>query len=116
MKTKYGDIPDHQINSAKKCIRKSIFYLLLYADPQEKIKYPDVDINKAFANVFYQLMGFNKILLEPPEILLVMSILESAQMLYNSANFDFHIYRKLILDAGSKIMQVAEDGERHGDH
>lgn len=85
-----------------------IFYLLLYVDPKERINFPDVDVNDAFDNVFYQLMGFNKILLEPPELLIVMNILESARYLYNSEDFQWPKYRKLILDAGSKIMEVGE--------
>ena len=62
-------------------------------------------------------MGFNKILLEPPEVLIVLNILERAQSLYNSEDFNFSRYRKLILDAGSRIMEVkeTEEGDRN-DH
>lgn len=112
MKTKYGNIPNHQISSTKSYLQKSIFYLLLYVDPKECINYPNVDINKAFQNVFDQLMGFNKILLEPPEVLIVMNILEAALSEYNSRDFSWVHYRKLILDAGSKIMEVKEEGDR----
>ena len=108
MLTKYGYIPPHQIASTKDYLRRSIFYLLLYVDPNERIKYPDVDVNEAFAHVFHQLVGFNKILLEPPEILITMNFLEAAREVYNSDDFDWHTYRKLILDAGSKIMDVEE--------
>ena len=108
MKTKHGNLPSHQIASVKLYLQKSIFYLLLYVDPNERIKYSQVDVNKAFQNVFDQLVGFNKILFEPPEILLVLNILETAQDLYNSENFSFPRYRKLILDAGSRIMDVKE--------
>ena len=53
-------------------------------------------------------MGFNKILFEPPEILIVMNSLEAALTVYNSDDFNWTKYRKLILDAGSKIMEVKE--------
>lgn len=109
MLTKYGDIPSHQISSAKEYLRKSIFFLLLYVDPEERIKFQHVDVNDAFEHVLYQLVGFNKILLEPPEVPIVMSTLEAARAVYNSGeDFSFHRYRKLILDAGSKIMEVKE--------
>lgn len=108
MITKYGKIPNHQISSVKTFLQKSIFYLLLYVDPNESFKYPDVDVNDAFENVFHQLLGFNNILLQPPEILIVMNSLESARILYNSEDFNYSKYRKLILDAGSMIMKVKE--------
>jgi len=53
-------------------------------------------------------MGFNKILLEQPELLITMNYLEAAREEYKSPNFTFAKYRKLILDAGSKIMDVKE--------
>lgn len=106
MNTKYGSIPNHQISSAKLYLQKSIFYLLLYVDPKESINFPNVDVNKAFQNVFDQLLGFNKILLEPPEVIIVMNSLETALTEYNSKDFSWQHYRKLILDAGSKIMEV----------
>ena len=108
MITKYGELPDHQISTIKKYLRSKIFYLLLYVDPKESIKYQDVDVNKAFNDIFHQLVGFNNIMFEPPELVIVMNYLEAARTIYNSADFDFHQYRKLILDAGSKIMEVKE--------
>lgn len=109
MTTKYGDISNHQINSAKDYLRRTIFYLLLYADPNEQIKYQHVDVNQAFDNALFQLVGFNKLLREPPEVPIVMSYLEAARAVYNDdAGFDFPRYRKLILDAGSKIMEVGD--------
>lgn len=94
--------------SVKRYLQKSIFYLLLYVDPEESIKFSGVDVNAAFHQVFYQLLGFNKLLLEPPEVLVVMNLLEAALTMYNSEDFDWKVYRKLILDAGSKIMEVKE--------
>lgn len=109
MMTKYGDISTHQIESAKDYLRKTIFYLLLYADPNERIKYQHVDVNQAFDNALFQLVGFNKLLREPPEVPIVMNYLEAARAVYNNdAGFDFPRYRKLILDAGSKIMEVGD--------
>lgn len=117
MMTKYGDISTHQIESAKDYLRKTIFYLLLYADPNEQIKYQHVDLNQAFDNALYQLVGFNILLQEPPELPLVMSYLEAARAVYNddTEEFSFPRYRKLILDAGSKIMEV-KVGDEYGDH
>ena len=52
--------------------------------------------------------GAGDLLLEPPEVLVVMNLLEAALTMYNSEDFDWKVYRKLILDAGSKIMEVKE--------
>ena len=107
MMTKYGEISEHQIESAKDYLRKTVFYLLLYADPNEQIKYQHVDLNQAFDNALYQLVGFNILLQEPPEVPIAMNYLEAARAVYNDdAGFCFPRYRKLILDAGSKIMEV----------
>lgn len=107
MKTKYGSYSPTQISSVKKSIQKSIFYLLLYVDPQTKDKYPDINIDEAFNSLQLRLNGLNSILLEPPELVETMSYLESAWQVYHG-DFDFMSYRKLILDAGAEIMKVKE--------
>mgnify|MGYP007070326373 FL=1 len=105
MKSKYGHYSSKQVASTKYHIRKSIFFLLLYVDPQTKDEYPDIDVVDAFHNLQYKLNGLNSILLEPPELIETMSLLEAALMEYQSEDFDFHVYRKLILGAGSEIMK-----------
>lgn len=106
--TKYGTYSFNQISSVKTFIRKSIFFLLLYVDPNTKDTYYDVDVEDAFLSLQLKLDGLNSILLEPPELVIVMALLESALNEYKSPNFDFKIYRKLILDAGSEIMKVSD--------
>ena len=108
MKTKYGFYSPTQINSTKNSIRKSIFFLLLYVDPKTSVDYPDIDVVEAFHNLQFKLNGLNSILLEPPELVETMALLESALEEYKSECFDFKKYRKLILDAGSEIMRLKE--------
>lgn len=104
---KYGDYSSAQISSVKKTLQKSIFYLLLYVDPQTRDQYPEIDVNKAFQSLQFRINGLNSILLEPPELVETMGYLESAQQIWNN-EFDFATYRKLILDAGAEIMKVKE--------
>ena len=104
---KYGEYSSSQISSVKKTLQKSIFYLLLYVDPQTKSQYPNIDVNEAFQSLQFRINGLNSILLEPPELVETMSYLESAQQVYNG-EFNFPAYRKLILDAGATIMKVKE--------
>lgn len=108
MHSKYGTYSSTQIHSTKVSIRKSIFFLLLYVDPETSGEYPDINVADAFSNLQYRLNGLNSILQEPPEILETMSLLEAALNEYESDNFNFKRYRKLVLDAGSRIMSMEE--------
>lgn len=110
METKYGDMPDHQISSLKVSLRKAIFFLLLYVDPKTKSQYENINVDEAFMNLQYRLHGLNKILKEPQELIIVMSLLESAWDVFKSNDFDFNVYRKLILDAGAEMTRIREDG------
>lgn len=108
MTAKYGSYSSAQIMSIKTAIRKSIFFLLLYVDPETKDEYPDIDVADAFRSLQYRLNGLNSILFEPPEIIQTMSLLEAAYNEYMKSDFEFRNYRKLILDAGAEIMKVKE--------
>lgn len=107
MKTKYGKYSSAQLASIKRSVQKSIFFLLLYVDPETRDNYPNIDVNEAFKSLQLRLSGLNSILLEPPELVRTMSYLESALQVYNG-DFDFMRYRKLILDAGAEIMKIKE--------
>lgn len=108
MTSKYGTFSPAQINQVKSSLQKSIFFLLLYVDPTTRDEYPNIYVPGAFRNLQFKLNGLNAILLEPPEIIETMSLLEAALMEYQSECFDFKKYRKLILDAGSEIMRIKE--------
>lgn len=107
-KYKYGSYSPTQIHSTKHNLRKAIFFLLLYVDPKTKNEYKDIDVEEAFLGLQYKLNGLNSLLLEPPQLIETMSLLESALDVYKSECFDWKLYRKLILDAGAKIMEVEE--------
>jgi hypothetical protein len=76
--TKYGSYSSAQISSIKHSIRKAIFFLLLYVDTDTKDDYVGINVNEAFRSLQFRLNGLNSILLEPPELVNVMSYLESA--------------------------------------
>ena len=113
MITKYGSYSSTQIQAIKLSIRKAIFFLLLYVDPATKEKYPDIDVADAFRSIQFRLNGLNRILLDPPELVETMSLLESALEEYESECFEWSKYRKLVLDAGSEIMRLKE-GDSNG--
>ena len=108
MEYKYGEFSQNQIARTKKRMRKKIFFLLLYVDPVTSKEYESVDVDKAFENVLSFIAGMNELLHNPQEIVSVMSYLEAARMEYQSNNFNWQRYRKLILDAGNLVLEIKE--------
>lgn len=108
MKHKYGEFTTNQIALTKKEIRKQIFFLLSCADPKTKSEYEHINLNEAFKGLLYKLDGLNSILQQPQELVDVISLLEEALIKYNEINFDFNIYRRLVLGAGSLVEKIKE--------
>ena len=108
MKHKYGNFTETQMVSTKKSIRKQIFFLLLCADPETKDNYAHVDVDEAFKGLLYRLDGLNSVLGEPQELVDTISLLEEALIKYNEPEFNFRLYRRLILNAGSIIDTIRE--------
>lgn len=108
MRNKYGEYSQEQIQQTKKEIRKSIIFLLSIADPELAEKYKHIDVNAAFYSLLEELSGLNTLLFCPPEIVIVMSLLEAALKEYNNPDFNFSKYRKLVLDAGAKVERIKE--------
>ena len=109
MKHLYGEFSENQIAQTKKSLRGSIFFLLLCVDPKTSWEYKDVDVNQCFNGLLLKIGGLNELLLKQPEIVTTMSFLQAALMEYNSPDFNFVIYRKLILDAGAEIDKLREE-------
>ena len=108
MKHLYGEFTQNQIAQAKKSLRGSIFFLLLCVDNKTSHEYKDVDVNKSFQGLLLKLGGMNQLLMNQPELVTVMSLLQAAMSEYNSLEFNFKTYRKLILDAGSEVEKLKE--------
>lgn len=108
MHHKYGKFNKTQISEIKQALRKQIFFMLIYVDPETNEDYKNVDVNEAFVHLLYKIGGLNSILCEPPELVTVISLLEAARIEYNSENFNFKIYRKLVLDSGAEILKIKE--------
>lgn len=108
MQHKYGEFTDTQMSLTKKEIQKQIFFLLLCADPKTKAEYDYVDLDEAFSGLLYKLGGLNSVLGEPQELVDVMSLLEEARIEYNEPKFNFQIYRRLVLSAGSLTEKIKE--------
>lgn len=106
MEHKYGEFNNEQITSALLKLRKKIFFLLLYVDPNTNKEYENIDVNGAFENLLLELGGMNSVLSFPPELVTVINLLEAARLEYFQPEFNFQIYRKLILDSGVEVMKI----------
>ena len=108
MKHLYGEFTEEQIVQIKKSLRGSIFFLLLCVDKKTASEYKDIDVNKCFKGLLLKIGGLNTILMNQPELVMVLSLLQAAMIEYNNPKFDFKTYRKLILDAGAEVEKLKE--------
>lgn len=104
----YGEFTQNQIAQTKKSLRGSIFFLLLCVDNKTSCEYKEVDVNKCFKGLLLKLGGLNELLMNQPELVMVMSLLQAAMNEYNNPEFEFKTYRKLILDAGAEVEKLKE--------
>lgn len=111
MKHIYGTFTQEQISQTKTKIRKSIYFILLCCDPKTSNRYKNVNVETAFLNLLYWISGMNTILNCPPEVVRIISLLQKAYEEYLSPDYKFKVCRKLLLDAGSEVLNIKEDGE-----
>lgn len=104
----YGEFTQNQIAETKKSLRKSIFFLLVCVDKRTAPTNVEIDVNKCFRGLLLKLGGMNELLMTQPELVTVMSLLQAAMIEYNSSEFDFRTYKKLILDAGAEVDKLKE--------
>lgn len=112
VKNLYGEFTQSQIAETKKSLRGSIFFLLLCVDKRTAQDYENIDVNKCFEGLLLKLGGLNDLLMNQPEIVTTMSLLQAAKREYNKDRLNFYRYRKLILDAGSEIEKLKEGDEQ----
>lgn len=108
MEHRYGEFTQEQIAETKEKMRKQIFFLLLIADPVNAEEYKNVDIHEAFQNILSEFGGLNDLLNYPQELVDILSLINAARLEYDSSHYTWKIYRKLILDAGNKVLKIKE--------
>lgn len=109
MKMKYGEFTNEQLYFFIKRIRKTIFLLLLAVDKATQINNEHVDVEKTFDGVLLELGGATSLFPDRAEFVDVINYLERARIEYLSDNFHFATYRKLILDAGSRMLSLEDE-------
>ena len=106
---KYGDFSNLQIKEIKEKMRKQIFFLLQIVDPETKSSYQGIDVSAAIENVLRTYGSLNDLLGYPEEFVHVMVMLNAAYSEYQKGpEFNWKVYRKLILDAGHAVLAIKE--------
>lgn len=102
----YGEFSDGQIEQYKVKLHKELFWLLIYKDPETRDQYSHVDYEKYFGNIMRKLDGFNELIFYPVEIVSLMSLLEAALIETRKEEFNYPLYRKIILDAHNLVDKI----------
>lgn len=103
MEYSYGTFSKEQFDKYKVKLHKELFWLLLYKDPAMGDKYKDVQFDVYYDGLLRKLNGLNRLLSYPPEFIEMMSLLEAAKIETEQPEFNYKIYRKLILDAHTLV-------------
>ena len=112
MNSLYGDISERQLSEYKTKLHNKMFWLLLYKDPKTKDKYDYVDFDKYFVSLMKEIHGLNTILLDRPEIVELLSMLQAA---YEDAD-NYSVYRKFVLDAHAVLDKLTLGEVESHDH
>lgn len=103
MRHLYGTFSPTQIQEQKKSLHNSVHWLLIYKEENYE------HLDAYFESLLMRIGGLNEILLEPPELVTLLSLLQAARNEAFKDNFEFKKYRKLILDSHSLIDKIKEE-------
>lgn len=106
--TIYGQFEEEQFSNYKEKLHKKLFWLLLYKDPKEADKYTYVNFEKYYGSLMRELDGLNEIISYPKEMVEIMALLEAALIESRKEDFDYRVYRKLVLDAHHLVDDLEE--------
>lgn len=98
----YGNFKKEQMEEYKKKLHDKLFWCLLYAEPQIREQFGNVDVDKYFYFLLLEIDGLNRILEYPKELVEIQSIVHEAKTLIQNENFEYMSYRKLVLDSHSR--------------
>lgn len=99
----YGEFSVEQLEEHKRRLHSSIHWLLIYKDPETAYQWKDVDVDKYLGVLLLRLGGLNELFGYPESIVTLMSVLEAVRIENSKDNFDWRVYRKLVLDAQSLV-------------
>ena len=106
MNTLYGSYGDCQLSEYRDKLHNKMFWLLIYKDPKTIDEYAHVDFDKYFRSLMKEINGLNDILLRPPKLIEMMSLLQAAYNETTAKEFNYKAYRKFILDARNALDDI----------
>lgn len=111
MKYLYGDFSDNQIKVNASSMHNDIHKLLLFkdADIDNIIFDSEEDFQNYFTKLLHRFGGYNTLLGEPVLMVKLMSVLQAALNESRREDYNFNIFRKLILDAHGYIKAMFEE-------
>lgn len=103
MKHLYGEFTPEQMEAYCTQLHRDLFLLILYKDPKTKAEFANVDFDRYYLGLMKKIEGLNSLLNHPVEIVSIMSLMEAALLETKKQDFNWGLYRKLILDAHSWV-------------
>lgn len=109
----YGEFSEDQIRANARLMHNEIHKLLLYKDPNitETIFDSEDDFLKYFVKILYRFGGLNDMFGRPEQMVVLMATLRAALYEAGRDDFDYKLFRKLILDAHGYIKSMFEGGD-----
>lgn len=95
-----------QLIEYKEKLHKKLFWLILYKDPKTKDDYEYVDFDTYFNVLMKELSGFNELLSYPVEMVSILSLLQSAHNETKKDEFNWSMYRRLVLNAHNLVDKI----------
>ena len=101
MKGLYCDYNSDQTKQYIKKLHSLVHWLLVYKDTDE------ATLGSYFSVVQYKIAGLNSLLLNPPELVELMGLIESARLEYlKQDECDSKLFRRTVLDAHALIDKI----------
>lgn len=101
MRSLYCEFNEEQFAAYVKKLHSMIHWLLVYKDENNPV------LGDYFSVIQSKIAGFNSLLMNPPEMIELMGLIECARLEYLKGDAcDSKVYRRTILDAHSVIDKI----------
>lgn len=112
---KYGTFTTDQMKAGKKQLHAKIHWLLLYKDPKTEEQYQGVDLDQYFETVMSYVGGMDELFGHPSQFVMLQSILQAAQNELHKDQFNWRMYRQLVLKAHKLVDEIPTSDEQSGE-
>lgn len=110
----YGKFAPRQLSEHKHYLHSSLHWLLIYKDPKSSDQWKNVNVDQYMDTLLRRIGGLNDLFKEPPSLVTLMSVLQAARNEVQSQDFDWSVFRKLVLDAQALIDTLPDESSIEG--